>query len=85
MKDCLDFFETPTNQRGLRVEASVGRHGLPTVTRWKESSPIAAGIHGRGRQSQGRILNKIRELYSIAKMRLAGFATGCCGPEIKWY
>ena len=63
MKDCLDFFETPTNRRGLRVEASVGRHDLMTATRRKdESSPIAAGIHGRGRQSRGRILKKIREL-----------------------
>jgi hypothetical protein len=53
----------PTTQRGLRAEASVGRHDLITATRRKdESSPIAAGIHGRGRQSQGRTLKKIREL-----------------------
>lgn len=65
MKDCLDFFETPTNQRGLRVEASVGRHGPLTLTRWKKSSPIVAGIHGRDRQNQGRILKKIRESCMI--------------------
>ena len=74
-------------QRGLRAEASAGRHGLRTATRPKKSSPIAAGIHGQDHQSQGRTLKKIREscIIYIAKARLASFATGCCGPEIGWY
>lgn len=66
MKDYLDFFETRRNQRGLRVEAFVGRHHSLTVSCWNdENSPTAAGIHGQGRQSQDRILTKVRELSTI--------------------